>query len=173
MSDSVGNKVYSGLGEFALINAVIALVIGIIVSIVLIIIGIILIGKKKVYTEAVTATVKKSTCSQVSGNDSTTYKCDLDIEYSVDGVPFVASLSKTSNIKYEVGSKIEIYHEKGKPENASTTKDSNTAGYILLLIGVVVTAMVVVNYYLIRRYKGYAAISGGVSAASMIGRSFR
>jgi hypothetical protein len=173
MSDSVGNKVYSGLGEFAVINAVIGLVIGTIISVILIIIGINIFRKKKVYTEKVSSTVVKSVCSQVSGNDTVTYKCDLELEYTIDNKTYVASLSKTSNIKYEVGSKMEIYHEKGNPENASTNIDSNTAGYILLIVGVVIIAMVYLNYYLVRKYKGYAAISGGVSAASMIGRSFR
>ena len=172
MSDSVGNKVYSGLGEFAVINSVISLVIGIIISIVLIVIGISVITKKKVYIETVQATVTKSTCSQVSGNSTVMYKCDMDIEYKVGGKDYVASLEKTSNIKYQVGSKLEIYYDKNNPENASTSKDSNLIAYILIPVALTIMAAVIVNLYLVRKYKGYAAISGGVSAASIIGRSF-
>lgn len=172
MSDSFGNKLYSGLGEFSLIYAAISLFFGILISIIFIIIALVIIFKKKVYTQVANATVTKSTCSTVSGNDIFTYKCDIDIEYKVAEKDYVASLSKTSNVKYEVGSKIEIYHELNNPENASTSKDSNVVGYVLIPIALLIIAIVIVNFILVRKYKGYAAISGGVTAASMIGRSF-
>jgi len=172
MSDSFGNKVYSGLGEFSVIYSIIYLIIGLIISIVLFVIAIAIIRKKKVYTQAVTAKVTNSACSLVSGNNTTMYKCDIDIEYSVNEKDYVASLSKTSNIKYVKDSKIEIYYEKNNPENSSSSKDSNVASYILIPVGLIIIAIVVVNFILVRKYKGYAAISGGVTAASMIGRSF-
>lgn len=171
----LGDTLASGAAEYALVRAYIFLIIAVILAVVFTIISIYIFRKKKVYTQKVNATINTSVCNQVNSasNKSFQWSCNMNLTYSVNGTSYQKDIIKTSNTKYSSGSTIDLYYDSTNPQNSSTSKDSNTLGYILLPIGLGLVFISYLSLYFTKKYRGFATISGGVQAVGDVARIFR
>lgn len=171
---ALGETLASGAAEYALVRAYIFLIIAVILAVIFTIISINIFRKKKVYTQKVSATINTSTCNQVnSSNNTIQWQCSMNVTYSVNGTSYTKDIIKTSNVKYNSGSLIDLYVDPTNPGNSSLSKDSNTIAYILLFVGIGLVGISYLSLYFTKKYRGFATISGGVQAIGDVTRIFR
>ena len=172
MSETTGEKVYSGIAEYGKIRAGIGLVVGGFICIIFLLIGIYMVSRKEIHTLRLNTKIEKASCSlvHVSGkNKQLSYSCDLTVKYTVDGKEYTYEGIKNSVQQYLPGSSIDVYVDPTNPSDATFDSGLKWLGWILIAISLFIIILVGGNFYLTTRYKGYAAFTGASGVASAFG----
>ena len=171
---SFGSDLYDGAASLGKMESYVHLVIGGILSIILIIIGIHLLFVNQNNLVNSTAIVGSAQCVPNVGQNGTTYSCNLQVHYVVNGKPYTNQISSDSATSYVAGDSVAITYNSSNPSNVTTQqiKDS-TWGYILLGIGIVIGLCVYYNYYMTTHSKVYAAAEGAEESIGLVKDVFR
>lgn len=151
-------NIYDGAATAGRGMSFIALIVGILVSVILCIVGGVLLSSSTDSEWTSTyATVTNSSCSASSSNT-----CLLTLSYSTGTTQMTnIPLSMTGTSIYVTGSTVEIQYKNSDPSVIRYIESSSvTMGIVSSVIAVVVTAIVVAQYFLTRESKVYAAASG-------------
>ena len=160
---SIASSAYDGTAEIGKGMAIITLMIGVIIAICLCVSGCWSIFQDDSSEWSTTsAQVTESSCSKITSGNSTKYKCDMKITYSVGDETFEDQIfTKTSSTQYSVGSNVDIEYETANP---STFREPSISirymGSIVLCVAVVIVLCTTIHYWLTRKSKLYAAASG-------------
>ena len=165
-----GEAIYGGLAIYGKINVIIGTVISSIIVLGLLIFGAKLRFSKETQTKMTSGTVTNVIIN--SSNNSSANYTTYTIQYSVDGKQYAvqgsgkgASNGQTLNVLYN-------------PDNPADARPANqmsnhTIGSILLVIAVVVGLLSGLTLYFTLKYKEFAAIEGGMTAAGQLGNIIR
>lgn len=165
---SVGDNVYGGLATYGKINVIIGTVISSIIVLALLIFGSKLYFSKDKQTKLVQGTATNVSVSTYNNTTSTTYT----IHYSVDSKQYAIQGSGNGVIN---GQTINVLYDPENPSSArmASSMSNHTLGGILIIVGLVVTLLSGLTLYFTLKYKEFAAIEGGMTAASQIGNLIR
>lgn len=98
-----------------------------------------------------------------------TYDCNVVIKYTVNGIEYKNKLLIENSNKSKANDDIRIDYEKNNPNKISKYTDySKTANWVII-IGLLIFVYVLVNLYLVRKYKSYALMK----TAGDVSRIFR
>jgi len=172
MSSGLGQEIYTGAAEIGKIRVTISLIISIIIGIFLLVLGIIMICKKNVHIEQITANVDIANCTAYQQN----YNCNLIISYEYNGKIFSKKPLRTTNSSnFVVNDKIDIYINPQNPSDyslESLAKDK-MIGWFMIGISFIVVALAVLFYWLTYKSKFFAATEGvGLGVQMLSGGSF-
>lgn len=162
---------YDAAATFGRVVAFIKMLVGILIGVVLSIIGIVLIRKKKVYTQETAATVLEPKCqthTTTNNNRSTTQtQCAATLQYSVNSKEYKTNLVLQGS--FAEGQKITIQYN---PDNPSEIREpqatDKTVGIILILVGLTIMVGTIVWFVLTLKYKVVAAGTGAYEAVDMV-----
>jgi hypothetical protein len=169
MSESTGDKLYSGMSEIGKVQSGITLVVVSFIGLLLFVFGVYLLLRKEIHTLDVKAIVERSVCNTViQSNQSINYRCDLTLKYNVAGKDYTFTGIKDSTVHYPVGSSMDIKVDPVNPMNATFQQSTKTMAWILTCGSVFIILVALGNFYVTTKYKGYAAFSG----ASTVMNSF-
>ena len=166
----LGNSIYSGAADFGIFMSLIGMIIGIIIGLCLIAGGIYFIMKKNVYTSTTLATVTNASCHDVTTSitnannqitNNTENRCDLTITYIIDNNTITNHID--SNIHYSIGETFNIFYNPiNTSDIASTISNFKILGGIMIGFALFIIGGVILQYYIVRRFK-FAAAAVGVT----------
>ena len=133
--------------------------------------GIYFVIKKTKLTSTVYGTVETSNCTLVKN----IYDCSLTVKYT-DNKGKEHSLTGETNDSYEYtkGAKILVYYDPSNPSKSSLTSDnSHIAGWVAIVIGVILIFSSFFWLWASMKYKFIAAAEGVSAATGMIRGSLR
>ena len=84
--------------------------------------------------------------------------CKANIEYVVNGKTY--SLKDLVYASSKVGDEINVRYNPEKPEQSTTSTSPKTVAIIAFVIAIVLLAVSAFSYYMITKYKAYAAATG-------------
>jgi len=175
------DNIYTDSAQFGLFITKIVLVIAILSSIILFGMGIKSLLTKETYTKTIKATVldrhtdgKESSCSIYSHENkmrnitvtNAKYKCSLVINYMIDGKQYFGHLQTNGYEKYKPGDTIDIEYNENDPNDFRVISMTNkNKGLMFISISLFITALALIQYFIIRKYKFAAA---GYALSSVI-----
>ena len=178
MSNIVDN-LYDDASSLGKIQSLIGLIFAIIIGLVLIVVGYYYVSSSKKYS-LTNGIVKNAICedkirtnynnksSSISSTTTNTTKvCTLNIEYNVNNIVYINTL--TTNNVYSINQSVQIEYLVSDPNQIRMPGLSDsTLGYISSAISLVLILGSGLNYYLSSNYKLYASAQG----ANTIYRTF-
>lgn len=168
----LAEEIYDGAASFGIFMSLIGLIIGSIIGICLIAGGIYFCMKKNVYTSNTIATVKSISCHDVTSTDGrnqvqTNNICNMTITYEVNNKIITNQLN--TNIHYSVNDTFTILYNPSNPnEIAEFISNWKILGGVLIGFGIFIIGGVILQYYIVRRYKFAAAAAGVGDGLGMI-----
>ena len=170
--ESLGSELYSGAATFGKIRVIIGVIFGTIIGLALLVVGIVLIVKKyKLNVSTMGTIMNDPNCSRHKEKDSgTMYDCNgMNIAYVVDGKSYTLNGSTNSTYNYVKGNSIRVYYQSDKPSNAALSSDNtHIAGWISVLIGLVMLIGSWFWFIMAMKYKFVAAAEGVAGAAGLV-----
>lgn len=165
---NLGQTIYDDTAAFGLFMSMVYLIIGLFVGGLMVIGGIYFLFKKNVFTEITNATVTNSVCNNnttrnSNGTSTNTLQCKSTVNYTVDSEKLTSSLS-TGTTLYNKDDSLNIYYNPSKPTEIATSPTNwKILGFFLLIFGLLTIGGVILQYYIVHRYK-FAAAATGVDA---------
>lgn len=177
MSNGVGKEIYDDTAKFGLVMAFIGAIIATIIGLLFIVIGIYFVNKKLVYTASTTNGTAITSVSNCTRSDGVT-NCTVDYKYTADDNKTYTILGQSTsdeslcNNCNECGSGsgsqkecnitgFTVWYDPNNKGNSQLSSDStHVLGWIGIVFGLFLLIVGWVSYYLKRKYKAYAAISG-------------
>jgi len=177
-SRGLGSEIYSGAAEFGRIRAIMGVIFGTIIGIACIIGGIVLIRKKVMLNATITGTVSSDpACRKYTDKNSNfMYDCSgIYVKYTLNNTLYTLKNTRiNSGINYKNGDKIKVYYQSNKPSNASLLSDNtHIAGWIILVVGLLILAGSWFWFIMAMRYKFVAAAEGVAGAAGLVANAIR
>lgn len=177
-SKGLGSEIYSGAAEFGRIRAIMGVIFGTIIGIACIIGGIVLIIKKVMLNATIMGTIVSiPSCREYTDKNSNfIYDCNgIFVEYTLNNTKYTLTNGNTrGGLKYKKGDKIKVYYQSNKPSNASLLSDNtHIAGWIILVVGVLILAGSWFWFIMAMRYKFVAAAEGVAGAADLVANAIR
>ena len=137
-------------------------IIGSIAGIFLIIFGVVISRKKNVYTKQVNFTVK--TVEKITGKVNTGGKPVVDYKLTGSVVECSNNIITITNYSKEVvvGQVISVWMRENciGSDAVETTVSNQTAGYVMIGVGVAIILFTIITIYFVRKYKFAAAAHG-------------
>ena len=159
MSDIFGKATDVAAG-YEVVKSGIGAVVSTILAIILIAIAIYLFTRKNNMTATTTATITNSVCNSTVNAKSSQINCQLSLSYTVGGQNYTTNLN-TSGTNYVKGQTIQVQYDPSNPHNVQIPSiGGKSLGIILLIIGVVILALSWGYFYLVRKNKSFAAVTG-------------
>lgn len=158
MSDA-GSVVYSGLATYGRINVIMGSVITGLIVVVLLIIGIVLFMSKNSQTVIATGKV-----FNINPSNST-----FSISYNVGENKYVIGGSGKGVVD---GETMNVLYDPSNPSDArqASSMSKHTVGGIMIIVAIVLGLMTGLSLYFTLKYKEFAAIEGGFTAAQQLRR---
>lgn len=176
MSDSIGNKIYSGSAELGKIQSSIGLYVAMFVSIIMICIAVYLFTRKSDGLVDGKAIVQNSQCTSHYDTHAKRmmHNCDLTVKYVVDGKEYTGKTGLTSNTAYNIGDSVDISYD---PKNPTQIRPKEVSKKLIAVILSVVALLVgggaFLNYYLTSKSETYAAAQGAATTMNVLASPFR
>ena len=161
--------VYGGLATYGKINVIIGSVISGIIVIALLIFGANLVLKKDKQTELTEGSVTNVQVIQLpDGKTSVTYTIIFNVNNKIYTIP-------GSGTSVMGGQIVSILYDPANPSDAriASSLSSRTTGWILISFGIIIAIITGLYLYFTLKYKEFAAIGGGLTAASQISNIIR
>lgn len=181
MSTNTGNDMmssaYTGLSDLGQFRADLGLIFSLVAALVLIVIGIyfLIYNDDDNYIRA-SGTVVEPVCTQETstqqtsnGNhyNTTVYKCNLTVSYTINGAQYKSTFYTSGNSGYIKGQPVDLMVTKTDYNQAKlATMSSSTIASIMFCIAFSLVGLSYLNYYMTHQYKIYAA---GQGASSIVG----
>jgi hypothetical protein len=154
---SIGNAVYGGLATYGKINVIMGSIVTGIIVIILLIVGISLYFQKNTRIRKTSGTI-----FNINSANST-----FGIRYTVNNKEYAIQGSGKNVLNDQ---SVDVLYDPNDPSNArpANQMSSKTFGGILIVIGLVLGVTTGLSLYFTFKYKEYAAIEGGFTAAGQI-----
>ncbi len=157
---------------------IIRAVLGTLVSVVLIVVGIVLIRKKGKLTSSTDSGKVTNTpgCTSQVDNNVTEYQCNnVVVSYVVAGTTYKITFDATSSTDYRTKtSGITVHYDPTNPKDGNINPDDYTfAGWVTLVIGILIMIIVWTAMILARKYKFFAASEGVATGAGLVSGAIR
>lgn len=160
----MGNTSSSSIGtltsEYAKARSFISMIIGIPISLILLGVGVFLLYESNKYAP-VNATVIDNICTTIQNRIS----CSNTLSYNVNSKVYTAYYIVT-NFPTIKGSTMIAYYEINNPGNISVNGFPSLIGWVLIGFSILSIIGLILNYYLVNRYEGYAEGIGGIELVS-------
>lgn len=152
-----GSVVYSGLATYGRVNVIIGSIISAIIIVILLIIGIILFFSKNTQTAKTSGKI-----FNINPANST-----FNISYSVGGNKYVINGSGKGVVD---GDTVDILYNPSNPSDArqASSMSKHTFGGIMIIVAIIWAIINGLSLYFTLKYKEFAAIEGGVTAAEQV-----
>lgn len=158
---SLGDQLYSGSAQAGKIFTLFSLIVAVVFSIVALIVGIVFLTKKNVYTQQTTATITAANCSIIP--QTSTYNCNLTLQYNVKGQEYTPTVQVDSQIMYTIGSKITIYYNPDNPSSFTINQINYRVIGIILIVSAIVMVGIAYFWYWASRSSKFIAAGAGVA----------
>ena len=172
--NSVFSDVYSQAADFGKGYTYVVSAFLFVICIIAIIGGIALISRKahNIKVDFVITKVTARTTPEVvtqGSNSYTTQKTVYDLEGTVSKCPGQTFTLVGYGNSVSSGQTIEAWVDPScsKGEAFAASDETRTLGWGIVIVGVIGIILIMVRLFLVRRYKGYAALSGAAGAANM------
>jgi len=131
--------------------------VAILITVIFVMISIYIFAREKEFSEKVEATIRNADCEEIikNGKKTKTYDCELLITYTPKNEETEATnkvVIPKSSTKYKRDDKIKIYHNAKYNRMISLDGQTNTWGYILITISIII---VLVSYLLLSKAKRF------------------
>lgn len=131
--------------------------VAILITVIFVIISIYIFTREKEFSEKVEATIRNADCEEIvkNGKKTKTYDCELLITYIPKNEDIEANnkiVMPISKTKYKRDDKIKIYHNAKYNRMISIEGQTNTWGYILITLSIII---VLVSYMLLLKSKRF------------------
>lgn len=169
----VGSDIYSGSASLGRVTTIIRAVVGTVVSIMLIIVGVVLIRAKGKLTDSTNSGIvtNSPSCTPQVNDNMTEYQCNgVNLSYNVSGKAYTITFNATTSTNYSTKpTGITVYYDPSNPENGSINSDTNhVAGWVALVMGVIILIGVWIAVILASKYKFFAASEGVATGAGLV-----
>lgn len=160
------SELYEDTSSFGRITSLIGLIVAIIIAIILFIFA--FTYQQTPDNPSTTAIILSSSCATIINNKNTEYSCILNLKYTINNKEYTNYITTQSNIYYNQNATIDITYEKDNPNKINIKSINNmTLSLISCGIGIVIILGSAINYYLVNRYKFYAAGHGVASTVNL------
>jgi hypothetical protein len=152
---------YEGAASIGRIMALVSMVIACLVALGLFVAGGYFLNRPaSTKTASVAAIVKKAQCSADN-------QCVVSIEYVVAGKTMSTTLQ--TGTPYVEGNTVTVVYDPAHPEQVEfqSNESNSMVGWILIMIGVIIAALGIGNWYLTTQSKAYAGLVGVDAAADV------
>ena len=170
-SKSLGEEIYSGAATVGVVTSTIKAIFGSIIGLIMLIVGIILVSKRTVRTEKVSATIEKIIkCNEIKEDKKpSTYSCTFTASYTINNKEYINTFTTTGNIEKFPGEIITLYYDPNNTSDILPESDNfHILGWILIGISIFMVASLVTWAYVAYKYKPIAALTGTVSSIEMV-----
>lgn len=162
---STGKAIYSGAASLGRFLTMVLLIVAIFSGVIMVIYGIIVIRRRHNHSEKTQGTVVSASCTH--------HRCyNVQVTYTPATGPKQAHTfgGIETHIQYNAGDPITLYYGKNDVTKVDTWDSSTLLGQGIAFIigGVVIVALMLFLYYLVRRFKVAAAIAGPVELLGIL-----
>ena len=152
--ESLGESIYSGAAAFGVFTSFIGMIVALVCGVGLIIWGIFVFQKKNETSAQTQARVTDVACQ----NDASRV-CDILISYVVQEQTYQHHLQLPSI--YFVGEEMPVFYNPANPHQVSgAAPNYKVGGGAMMAFGLVIAALGLLQFYIVRRFKFAAAASG-------------
>jgi hypothetical protein len=170
-----GNTLYTGAQEIGVFKAELILAVGVVVASVMAVIALIMAfsddSNKYIWLKG---TIVEPNCTKTSvtyndkGHAVETYKCNMTVEYKVNGNVYQKRLYLTGNETYIKDEPIGLVVMKSDPNNVQLSyTDGTTMAGMLFVSSIAIVSMAYLNYYMTNKYNLFAAAQGTSSVVGL------
>tara|TARA_Y100000389_G_C17462232_1_gene522696 strand:+ start:3583 stop:4101 length:519 start_codon:yes stop_codon:yes gene_type:complete len=169
MSKSIGNELYSDTISVGRIWAIISAITGTLFGIFFIIVGIYVIQHKSHLKSIKGDVVKDSDCNTAIDNGNQYTRCSTTVSYNINGKEYPNKIVNTESTKFTQGkNNITLWYSPTDPEKPEYSPTPTWAGWIIILIALLVIFGAWFCVWLTRKYKMAAAAVGASGIYSII-----
>lgn len=170
-----GNTIYSGLGDLGMFKAVLCMIIALIVGLTLIVIGIYMImyDDDNLYIRVKGSVVqpnciKSSTTYDKNGKPMDNYKCDITVNYKINGTAYSNKMYLTGASTYINNEPIDLMVRKDDLNNVQLgTINKSSIGSIMIICSLILVSLAYLNYYMTSNYRIFAAAQGTATVVGL------
>jgi len=172
MTSFVGD-LYDGSAAIGRTTSAIGAVVVTIIAIIMIIIAIYILLHPSVYTQSTTATItsvdSSTPVSDANGKPTSQYNYSLHVSYAYQGQTYTNTLTTSSSALYKTNDTIQVMINPKDPSQFElpSSVSGKTVAWVLIGVSVLATSIGWIGYYLTRKSKAYAALTGIGDVASL------